>query len=198
MLLLFTKNLFLQNGETRYWNECNASTFIWRQSGSQRWNAHERTWRLVIETKTENVSKSFQTRSFHESETTLVTKHFVKERWDPLLIMTIWVMSKTMVNEANMEKHAQSTSVWDVIHIIENHPDRHALQQDLPQIKHITHSNQNQRKWFRTWATSNCSKCSRRNPNAVRSMPIILDCRHRLLYMRVFLAERNGGQSKIR
>ena len=33
MLILFTKNLFLQreNGETRYWNESKPNTFIWRQ-----------------------------------------------------------------------------------------------------------------------------------------------------------------------
>ena len=50
-----------------------------------------------------------------------------------------------MVNEANMEKHAQSTSVRDMIHTKENHPDRHALQQDLPQIKQRTHSGMDSR-----------------------------------------------------
>ena len=49
---------------------------------------------------------------------------------------------KIMVNEADMDfkipglphsvvKHAQSTSVRELIRKIENHPDRHALQQDL-------------------------------------------------------------------
>ena len=49
-----------------------------------------------------------------------------------------------MLNEVNMDfripglphsvvKHAQSTSVREVIQKIENHPDRHALQQDLRQ-----------------------------------------------------------------
>ena len=49
-----------------------------------------------------------------------------------------------MVNEADMDfripgpphsvvKHAQSTSVREVIQKIENHPDRHALHQDLRQ-----------------------------------------------------------------
>ena len=75
---------------------------------------------------------------------TLETKHFVKERWDPLLIMTIRVMKETMVNEVNMDfripglphpvvKHAQNTSIRELIQKIENHPDRHALQQDLRQ-----------------------------------------------------------------
>ena len=49
-----------------------------------------------------------------------------------------------MVNEADMDfripgqphsvvKHTQSTSVRDLIQKIENHPDRHALRQDLRQ-----------------------------------------------------------------
>ena len=51
---------------------------------------------------------------------------------------------KIMVDEADMDfrmpglphsvvKHAQSASVREVIQKIENHPDRHALQQDLRQ-----------------------------------------------------------------
>ena len=75
---------------------------------------------------------------------TLETKHFVKERRDPLLIMTIQAMSKQCWTRPNMDfwipglphsvvKHAQSTSVRELIQKIENHPDRHALQQDLRQ-----------------------------------------------------------------
>ena len=51
---------------------------------------------------------------------------------------------QTMLNEVNMDfrvpglphsvvKHVQSTSVRELIQKIENHPDRHALQQDLRQ-----------------------------------------------------------------
>ena len=51
---------------------------------------------------------------------------------------------QTVLNEVNMDfripglphsvvKHAQSTSVRELIQKIENHPDRHALQQDLRQ-----------------------------------------------------------------
>ena len=51
-----------------------------------------------------------------------------------------------MLNEVNMDfrvpglphsvvKHAQSTSVRELIQKIESHPDRHALQQNLPQNK---------------------------------------------------------------
>ena len=34
--------------------------------------------------------------------------------------------------------------------------------------------------------------------NAMQSMPIILECRHRLLHMRAYLAKRNRGQSRFR
>ena len=51
-----------------------------------------------------------------------------------------------MLNEVNMDfripglphsvvKHAQSTSVRDLVQTIENHPNRHALQRDLQQNK---------------------------------------------------------------
>ena len=70
-------------------------------------------------------------------------KRFVKERWNPFLIMTTWVMRK-MVNEADMDfripgpphsvvKHAQSTSGRELIQKIESHPNRHALQRDQRQ-----------------------------------------------------------------
>ena len=53
---------------------------------------------------------------------------------------------QTMLNYVNIDfripglphsvvKHAQSTSVRELIQKIENHPDRHALQQDLRQNK---------------------------------------------------------------
>ena len=50
---------------------------------------HERTWRPVITHDVINVSDSSQTRSAHESETLMLEmKYFVRERKDPLLIMT--------------------------------------------------------------------------------------------------------------
>ena len=58
--------------------------------------------------------------------------------------MTIQGHEQTMLNEVNMVfripglphsvvKHAQNTSVRALIQKIENHPDRHTLQQDLRQ-----------------------------------------------------------------
>ena len=103
----------------------------------------ERMVRLVIETNTENVPDSSQTRSVHESETFKVGDKTLRERTErPVIDHDTLSHEKIMVNEADMDfripglphsvvKHAQSTSVRELIQKIENHPDRHALQQDL-------------------------------------------------------------------
>ena len=107
--------------------------------------AHERTRRLVTGTNTENVPDSSQTRSVHESETFNVGAKTLRERTErPVIDHDDFCHEKIMVNEANMDfrtpglphsvvKNAQSTSVRELIQKIENHPDRHALQQDLRQ-----------------------------------------------------------------
>ena len=102
--------------------------------------AHERTRRLVVETNTENVPDSSQTRSCQESET-----FKLRERTErPVVDHDNVSHEQTMLNEVNMDfripglphsvvKHAKSASVRELIQKIENHPDRHALQQDLRQ-----------------------------------------------------------------
>ena len=89
--------------------------------------AHERTRRLVIETNTENVPDSSQTRSFHESETFNVGDKTLRERTErPVVDFDNVRYEQTMLNEANMDfripglpysvvKHAQSTSVRELI-----------------------------------------------------------------------------------
>ena len=90
---------------------------------------------------------------------TLEMKYFVRERKDPLLIMTR-VMSPMMVNEADMDfripglphsvvKYAQSNSVRQLVQKIENHPDRHALQQDLPQNQSFNPFSPESKQMFR-------------------------------------------------
>ena len=85
--------------------------------------AHERTRRLVIETNTENVPDSSQTRSVHESETFNVGGKTLRDRTvRPVVDHVNLSHEQTMLNEANMDfripglphsvvKHAQSTSV---------------------------------------------------------------------------------------
>ena len=115
-----------------------------------------------------------------------------------------------MVNEVNMDfripglphsvvKHAQSTSVRELIQKFENHPDRHALQQDLRQIKHITHLSPESKKMIQDVGNIELCELLETEPkNALHSMPIMLEHKDRLLHMRAFLAERNRGQSKTR
>ena len=90
-------------------------------------------------TNTENVPDSSQTRSFHESETFNVGDKTIRERTErPVVDHDNLSHEQTILNEANMDripglphsvvKHAQSTSVRELIQKIENHPDRHALQ----------------------------------------------------------------------
>ena len=106
---------------------------------------HERTRRLVVETNAENVPDSSQTRSCHESERFNVGDETLRERTvRPVVNHDDSSHEQTMLNEVNMDfripglphsvvKHAQSTSVRELIQKIENHPDRHALQQNLRQ-----------------------------------------------------------------
>ena len=107
--------------------------------------AHERTRRLVVGTKTENVPDSSQTRSCHESETFNVGDKTLRERTGrPVVDNDNLCHEQTMLNKGNMDfqipglshsvvKHAQSSSVRELIQKIENHPDGHALQQNLRQ-----------------------------------------------------------------
>ena len=107
--------------------------------------AHERTGRPVVTRDVINVSDSSQTRPAHESETFNVGDKTLRERTErPVIDHDILSHKQLMVNEVNMDfripalphsvvKHAQSSSVRELIEKIENHPDRHALQQDLRQ-----------------------------------------------------------------
>ena len=91
-----------------------------------------------------NVSDSSQTRSAHESETFNVEDEILRKKNEKSVTDHDVSHESMMVNEADMDfripglphsvmKYAQSTSVRELIQKIENHPDRHALQQDLRQ-----------------------------------------------------------------
>ena len=107
--------------------------------------AHDRSEQPVVETNTENVPDGCQTRSCHETIRFNVGDETLRDRsGQPVVNHDDSSHEQTMLNEANMDfripglphsvvKHAQSTSVRELIQKIENHPDRHALQQDLRQ-----------------------------------------------------------------
>ena len=104
----------------------------------------ERSGRPDITHDVINVPDSSQTRSAHESETFNVGDEILRKRTERSVADHDVSLESIMVNEADMDfripglphsvvKHAQSTSVRELIQKIENHPDRHVLQQDLRQ-----------------------------------------------------------------
>ena len=106
---------------------------------------HDRTGQPVIETHTENVPEGSQTRSCHESISFNVGDETIRDRkGQPVVNHDDSSHEQTMLNEVNMDfripglphsvvKHAESSRVRELVKKIENHPDRHALQQDLRQ-----------------------------------------------------------------
>ena len=106
-------------------------------------HTRERTERLVNTHTVTNVTDSSQTRSPHVSETFNVDE-ILRKRTERSVADHDVSHESMMVNEADMDfrvpglphsvvKHAQSTSVRQLIQKIENHPNRHALQRDLGQ-----------------------------------------------------------------
>ena len=104
----------------------------------------ERTVRLVNTHDVINVSDSSQTRSSHETDSFNEEDEVLRKRMEKSIADHDENHEPMMVNEADMNfripglplsvvKHAQSTSVRQLIQKIENHPDRHALRQDLRQ-----------------------------------------------------------------
>ena len=102
--------------------------------------AHDRSGQPVVETNTENVPDGCQTRSCHESIRFNVGDETLRDgSGQPVVNHDDSSHEQTMLNEVNTDfripwlphsvvKHAQSTSVRELIQKIENHPDRHALQ----------------------------------------------------------------------
>ena len=105
---------------------------------------------------------------------TLKMKHFVRERKDPLLIMT-WVMSQWWWTRRTWTSEFQDyhITLWSTRRVpaFDNWFRKlRTIQIDMlfnkiyDRINHLILSVQNQNKWFRMWVTSNYVNCSRRNP----------------------------------
>ena len=119
-------------------------------------HAHERTVRPFITHDVINVSDGSQTRSAHGRETFNVEDEELRKRMEKSIADHDVSHESMMVNEADLDlrfqglphsvvKHAQSTS-RELIHKIENHPDRHALQQGHDRINHLIPPVPNQNK----------------------------------------------------
>ena len=132
-----------------------------------------------------------------------------KERRDPLLTMTIQVMSKQCWTRWTCTSEFQDYHIllWSMRRVpaFENwfRELRTTLIDTLfnkiyDKIKPITLLVQNQRNDSGSgqhrivWIARDGSQ------NAVHSTTLILECRHHLLHMRAILAERNRGQSRFR
>ena len=107
--------------------------------------ARGRSGRPVVEINTENVPDGCETRSCHESIRFMVRDETLREiSGRPVVNHDDLSHEQTMLNEVHMDfripwlphsvvKHAQSTSVRELIQKTEKHPNRHALQRDLRQ-----------------------------------------------------------------
>ena len=84
---------------------------------------HDRTERLVEDT----VAVQDDPEVYHEAGTLNIDDETLRERREADMDFKIPGLPHSIV------KHAQSTSVRQLIQKIENHPNRHALQQDLRQ-----------------------------------------------------------------
>ena len=120
------------------------------------------------------MSDSSQTRSVHESETFNVEDEIFSKRNGRSVADHDVSHESLMVNEADMDfripglphsvvTYAQSTGVREFIQKIENHPDRHALQQDLRQNQSFHLLSRFKTIDSGCGLTSNVN-CSRRNP----------------------------------
>ena len=99
---------------------------------------HDRTGRPVTNT----VVVQDDPQVYHEAETLNIDDETLRKRMEKSIVVHDENHEPMMVNEADMDfripglphsvvKHAQCTSVRQLIQKIENHPDRHALQKDL-------------------------------------------------------------------
>ena len=95
-------------------------------------------------------------------------------------------------------KHEQSTSARELIQKIDNHPDRHALQQDLRQNQAYNPFSSKSKKMIQDVFNIELCELLETDPkNAVHSMPVILECRHLLLHVRHFLQKETEVNRKF-
>ena len=86
----------------------------------------------------------------------------------------------------------RGTSVRELIQKIENHPDRHALQQDLRQNQAKKPFSPESKKMIQEVDNIELFQLLETDPKTqYEALLIILECRHRLLHMRAFLTKRN-------
>ena len=150
------------------------------------------------------------TRSAHESETLNAGNETLRKRAERSVADHDVSHESIMVNEADMDfripglphsvvKHAQSTSVRQLIQKIEDHPNRHALQQDLRQNQAHNPFSPESKKMIQDVGNIELLELLETEPKTQCTVCLSYwNYRYDLLHVRAFLAQRNRGQSEIR
>ena len=158
--------------------------------------AHERTRRLVSVTNTESVLDGCPTRSCHESIRFKVGDKTLRERTErPVIDHDDLSHEKMMVNEADMDfrqgYHILLWSMREMIQKNENHPDRHALQQDLRQNQAYNPFSPESKKMIPDVGNIELCELLETEPKTQCTACLsYLEHGHPLLHMRAFLEEK--------
>ena len=157
-----------------------------------------------------NVTDGCQKRSCLTNETFNVREETLRERTERFVVnCDDSSHEQTMLNEVKVDfqiprlphsvvKHAQGTSGRELIQKIENHPDRHALQQVLRQIQAHEPLNSKSKKKIMEVRNIELFELLDTGPkNAVLSVPITLEYRHRPLHVRAYFKETEANQNFV-
>ena len=148
---------------------------------------HDRTGRPVNDT----VAAQDDPQVYHEVGTLNIDDEVLRERIEAGMDFKIPGLPHSIV------KHAQSSSVRELIQKIENHTNRHALQQHLRQNQSFNLFSPESKQMIRYVVNMKLCEFTRDGTqNAVQSMFIILGHWHLLLHVRANLAKKE--EVKIR
>ena len=118
-----TKDRSGRPDETQDERKTSRSREISVNSLKEELSSSDRTWRPVNDT----VAVQDDPQVYHEANTLNIGDETLRERMEADMDLQIPGLPHSVV------KHVQSASVRELIQKIENHPNRHALQQDLRQ-----------------------------------------------------------------
>ena len=120
---------------------------------------------------------------YHEAETLNIDDETIRERIEADMDFKIPGLPHSIV------KHAQSVSVRELVQKIENHPSRHALQQDLRQNQSFNPFSPESKQMIHEVGNIELCEIARDGTqSAVQSMFIRLGHWHRLLHVKALLA----------
>ena len=171
MLILLTKNSVLQIEQGDLLTQEIQARSSEDSKSLNVEQAHDRTGRPVTDT----AAVQDDARVYHETNKLNIDEEVFCARMEKSIVVHDENHESMMVNEADMDfkipglphsvvQHAQSTSVRDLIQKIENHPNRHALQEDLRQNQSFNPFSPESKQKIRDVGKSNYVNYSRRNP----------------------------------